>query len=93
MRVPGCTDDDEYDTFLNKAARVLYPGKDISKKRLSLVIAQGRVPNVNLDDGPPWNLGDHLAESGGKKRRNKLVFGLHVYEGDDDDDNNNEVSG
>ena len=68
------------------------------RKNLSLVISQAKVPNVDLHDGTPWTLGGYLAESGGNRRRNKLVFGLHVDQDDADDDddvdsNKNEVSG
>ncbi len=47
-------------------------------KKLTLVISQARVPNVDLQNGRPWNLGGYLTETGGKKRRSKLVFGVHV---------------
>ena len=50
------------------------------------MVPQAKVPNVDVHDGTPWTLGGYLAESGGNKRRNKLVFGLHVDQDNVDDD-------
>ena len=74
-KVGGFLEQDDYVTTLRKALVPILGSKKVELTECSLVIGNGCVKNLPLQDGKPWSLGGCLKEMGGCKR---AVIGVYI---------------
>ena len=79
IQVSGFSMEDTYEEVLRRGVKVLYPEKKHFKSA-SIVVTQGRVPNVPSKDGKEWTLGGYLYDIGNYARKGRLKFGIYVPE-------------
>ena len=65
-----------YRVVAKKAALALCDKSDATS--CSLIISNGRILDVPLQDDRPWNLGRFFAEMGGMQKLSCMVIGIHI---------------
>ena len=73
VQVTGFKDSDTYLATITKGAKGL--GISANPTKLYLIISNGLVMDVPLQNGQPWWLGGYI---GGASARSKKVFGIYV---------------
>ena len=88
IRVSGFSLIDTYEDLVAKASKAIYSSLDplTAKKRVKLIMGQGRVLDMPQRGEVEWVLGGYLREVGGVKRRSKLIFGFYLSDEDSDED-------
>ena len=76
IRIPGFTANDTYQVVVTKAAQAWCDTPDA--KSCTLIMSNGRVLDVPLPNGKPWNLGGFLAEIGGMQKLSRTAIGIHI---------------